>query len=85
MIIKTSELGTIEVVKDIRCDGCVNSCRDKEDLNYEYATFHAEWGYSSANDLDDWESHLCEKCALKVKAFIESLGGEVRVTHRNCV
>ena len=81
MIIKTTEPVQTEVVKDIVCDCCGNSCRDKDDLNYEYATFRASWGYSSANDLDDWESHLCESCALKVKTFIESLGGKVRITH----
>lgn len=82
MIIKTQEPGMIEVVKDIVCDCCGKSCQDKEGFNYEYATFHARWGYDSAHDLDDWESHLCEECALKVKAFIESMGGKVRITRR---
>lgn len=85
MIIKTQEPGTIEVVKDVICDCCGNSCRDKEGFNYEYATFHASWGYGSTNDLDNWESHLCEVCALKVKDFIEGLGGKVRITSRVCV
>ena len=80
MIIKAEELGKLLVIRDIICDCCGNSCY-KADLNYEYATFHARWGYCSANDLDEWESHLCEACSLKVRAFIESLGGKVRITH----
>ena len=85
MKIETEELGKVIVVKDIVCDCCGVSCRDKEGVNYEYATFHASWGYCSANDLDEWESHLCERCALKVRTFLESLGGKVRITHRVCV
>ena len=74
------ELVKTALVKDIVCDCCGNSCRDTADMNYEYAIFHADWGYGSSNDLSEWESHLCEACALKVKKFIESLGGKVRVS-----
>lgn len=80
MIIRVKQQSTIEVIKDIVCDCCGKSCRDKANINYEYATFHAGWGFASANDLDEWESHLCEVCALKVKTFIESQGGKVRIT-----
>jgi hypothetical protein len=68
---------SVEETVDIICDMCGKSC--KGEMNYEVATLEAYWGYSSKKDLDKWECHLCESCADKVKGFIESQGGKVRV------
>ena len=60
-----------EVVQDIICDCCGKSCLDSEKVNYELANLSAHWGFYSERDLEKWECDLCEKCAVKVKEFID--------------
>ena len=60
-----------EIVKDIVCDSCGQSTKDKYGMNYEYAIFNANWGYGSTMDDTRWEYHLCEQCAIKVRDFLE--------------
>jgi hypothetical protein len=50
----------------------------KKGYNYERAQLRADWGYDSKKDGVRWECDLCEDCADKVKAFIESIGGTIR-------
>jgi hypothetical protein len=71
----------LEVVVDVVCDICGLTCKKK--YNYEKATFGADWGYDSGKDTERWRCDLCEGCADKVKAFIESIGGEVHVKEYN--
>ena len=73
-----------EVLVEIFCDVCGETCLKHviNDLkSEEMAIFEAHWGYfSDGKDGDIWECDICEKCAIKVKRYIESLGGKVRVT-----
>ena len=39
----------------------------------------ADWGFWSKKDGEHHEVHLCERCYDKVKEFIESVGGKVRI------
>lgn len=71
----------IEEVEDIICDICGKSCRDKYDMNYEYSTLSASWGYGSHKDTEQWQGDFCENCSDKIKEFIESLGGKLETTY----
>ena len=66
---------------DITCDICGKSCRDSADMNYECVSFAGSWGYMSHKDTENWSCDICEPCADKTKAFIESIGGKVEVTY----
>lgn len=77
-----------KTMTDLLCDCCGRSCfklelgpMEKDFIHSyaEYALLTANWGYGSSRDGDRWECDLCETCALKVKEFIESLGGSVRI------
>ena len=69
------------VVSDIVCDCCGKSCLDDHKINYEFAHLVAHWGYCSHRDTEAWDCDLCEECAVKVKGFIENLGGKVRISN----
>ncbi len=66
-IIKTEAIDT-EVVEDVKCDICKESCRVK--MNgydmFEYATLHSNWGYGSDHDGDKTELHFCENCVGRI-------------------
>lgn len=69
----------IEIVVDVNCDVCGNSC--KCDIgNIEAAQIVAAWGYNSRKDCDTWKCDLCEDCFDRVVEFIESIGGKFNVT-----
>jgi hypothetical protein len=79
-----------EVVVGAICDMCGQSCAHKKghrqndpdgtDFCHEYGTLSANWGYwSDGRDLTQEECHLCETCFGKVRDFIRSQGGKVRV------
>lgn len=80
MIITEKQQIEENAITDIVCDCCGRSCRDEHGMNYEYAIFCASWGYYSQHDTEIWECHLCEACSEKVKAFIDHLGGTVRIS-----
>ena len=63
----------VDILVDILCDRCGNSCNagDAEFVDYEYAVLSASWGYYSRKDDTRWDIELCEECADKVKNFIE--------------
>lgn len=69
------------VLKDIICNCCGKSCLDSHGVNFEYAHLVANWGYGSSRDTEVWFCELCEDCAVKVKDFIEGLGGKVQIKH----
>lgn len=48
--------------EDVVCDKCGKSCRDDMDMNFEYATISAYWGYASSKDLYHDEAQICESC-----------------------
>lgn len=61
MIITKSIIKSREEVVDVICNQCGNSC--KGDMNMEYATVSAHWGYDSKHhDMEAYEIHLCEIC-----------------------
>ena len=70
-----------DILKDVQCDCCHNSCLDDEGMNYEYATLQADWGYASWMDGEKWLCHLCNKCSIKIRDFIKELGGEIEITY----
>ena len=55
---------TMDVVDDIRCDSCNKSCLDDCNLNFEYMTLKAKWGYGSHHDTEEWEAQICEQCVI---------------------
>ena len=72
------EIKTIptEVITDIICDSCGESCcvmniGDATTPNFEYMTLKANWGYGSKKDLEKWEAHICEKCVDEKLSFIK--------------
>lgn len=71
----------IEELEDLICDICGKSCRDHLDMNYEFSTLSASWGYGSSKDTTQWHGDFCENCSNKIKEFIESLNGELEVTY----
>lgn len=60
------------MLKDMVCDFCGESCRDKIDLNFEFSTLYAFWGYGSEHDDEILEKHFCEKCTYKIIERIEN-------------
>lgn len=48
--------------KDVICDKCGNSCRDSENMNFEFAEITAHWGYMSKKDCEKHTAQVCEKC-----------------------
>lgn len=56
MEIKEKVLLVTEVVSNIVCNICGNSCPDN------FAELKAEWGYNSQKDLEIHLAHICEEC-----------------------
>jgi len=71
----------IEELEDIICDICGKSCKDDLNMNYEFSTLSASWGYGSHADTTQWYGEFCESCSGKIKEFIESLNGKLEVTY----
>jgi hypothetical protein len=69
MKIKAKENREIEVITDIICDSCGKSC--KTDVDYEYMTLEANWGYGTENDLEKWSAHIYEDCVDEKLSFIK--------------
>lgn len=70
----------MKTTTDITCDICNKSCKD-ELGNFEYALLEADWGYTSNKDLEQHSCYMCETCYDKVKSFIESINGSIKVKH----
>jgi hypothetical protein len=63
MLRKEQETQNIEVVKDILCNKCGNSCKGLEPQSFEFALLSVHWGYGSTNrDGEVHEAHLCQTC-----------------------
>lgn len=54
------ELKEQDVLKDITCDCCGESCQTE--YGFEYMGLSANWGFMSNKDLEKWEAQICEKC-----------------------
>jgi hypothetical protein len=80
----SDEVIEVEAVVDILCNRCGKSIvveRSKskgalvEALWDEKAKLSANWGYNSSRDGEQWNADLCEDCADKVRALIDSGDG----------
>lgn len=62
-----------EVVGDVICNMCGDSCRDYIDAahthcNYNYAAITSNFGYGSTlYDGEEFEAHICESCYQKIE------------------
>ena len=68
----------VEEVVDVTCDRCGNSCRDKINMNLEYAEMKAMWGYGSGKDCERHKIQLCEPC---YDVIITTMGIKVQISH----
>lgn len=60
------------VLTDLLCDVCGKSCRTNyADVNFEYATLTAQWGYFSRKDGDNYAMELCEDCFDDVIKYLQ--------------
>lgn len=62
---------TCEKLGDVFCDVCGESC--KREVDYEYATLKASWGYDSNKDLQIHNIQLCESCFDKTILFLKQI------------
>ena len=61
----------VDVVSDIRCDVCDESCSPVEGYDPLYGTLSAKWGYGSTHDGEAYEVHLCESCFFQTLANLQ--------------
>jgi superfamily II helicase len=64
-----------DVIDDIICDICQNSCVSENcydgNPEYNYLTINGSFGYFSKNkDCESWDAHICENC---VDNFLEKI------------
>ena len=65
----TTKKTEVEILEDVICDSCGNSC--KNSTNFEFMTLENYWGYGSKKDGDFWQAHICEKCVDEKFNFIK--------------
>ena len=70
-----------EVLEDVICDICGKSCKINLSALYEFSILKATWGYGSHKDCTQWDGEFCEECSGKLKIYIESLGGNLRIAN----
>jgi len=86
MLVRQRQHREVEVIADVVCDRCGQSCVNREVWGApesvedattiaEVATFEAHWGYGSHHDGERWLAHLCEACAEAVREFIDTGAG----------
>ena len=61
----------VDVVSDIRCDVCDESCSPFDGYDPLYGTLSAKWGYGSTHDGEAYEVHLCESCFFQALASLQ--------------
>ena len=54
----------VDMLEDILCDMCGNSCRSGD--YYNRMKLYAHWGYDSAKDGEFYIADVCETCVDKV-------------------
>jgi hypothetical protein len=74
----------VDVVTDVICDSCGESCKidsfvidnekreDHGEMHYkfEYMELSANWGFDSGKDTETWKAQVCEKCVDEKFGFI---------------
>jgi len=75
----------VDVITDIICDCCGESCKVNEfvidnDLRddhgemyyaFEYMELKVNWGYDSSKDTETWKAQVCEKCVDEKFTFVK--------------
>ncbi len=61
----------VDVVSDIRCDVCDESCSPVEGYSPQVGTLSARWGYGARHDGEAYEVHLCESCFFQALASLQ--------------
>ena len=61
----------VQVVHQVRCDGCDASCTDNI-FGSDYAELSAFWGYNSALDGTKYDIQLCENCFLDIIRMLKT-------------
>jgi len=64
-----TELVPTEVLEDIICDCCGQSCKTEFD-DYNFMSIESHWIYPSQQEQEIWTAQLCEKCANERLNFI---------------
>lgn len=82
-----------KVLVDICCDVCGKSCKndyDKEldrelsqNVDFEYATLRATWGYFSRKDGESYHLDICENCFDDVVKHIDAQKTQKRENENN--
>ena len=70
----------VDSIVDVECDICHQSCKREIGIEYAQLSVPGGWGYDSRKDGERHECDMCEDCYDKVREFIKSLGGHVRVS-----
>jgi hypothetical protein len=79
-----------EIIEDVICDCCGNSCKvdygviendlridNGEEYNeFEYMSMRAVWGYRSNKDTQVWTAQICEKCVDEKFGFVKFKKGK---------
>jgi hypothetical protein len=85
MEIKEIQTKKQEVVVDIICDSCGQSCKKYQSnvdnpvrtdhgepyYSFEYMELKATWGYHSDYDTEQWTAQVCQKCVDGKLSFIK--------------
>jgi hypothetical protein len=85
MEIKEIQNKKVEIITDIICDSCGQSCKVREDIidndlrldhvqpsySFEFMDLEAHWGYDSGKDCESWSAQICEKCVDEKLSFIK--------------
>jgi hypothetical protein len=66
---KTYKKKTVKVLDKIHCDCCGENC--SKDIDHEYASIEATWGYLSNQDGTQYDIQICETCFTEVLDFIK--------------
>ena len=61
----------VDVLSDIRCDVCEESCSPVEGYGPQVGTLSAKWGYGARHDGEAYEVHLCESCFFQALASLQ--------------
>lgn len=86
MEIKETKKRNVEIITDIICDCCGESCKKYESTVdnpirhdhgekfyvHEFMKLEAHWGYySESKDTEKWTAQICEKCVDEKFSFIK--------------
>jgi len=96
MEVKEIELRKSEVVTDIICDCCGDSCKKEEytvendaridngekKYIFSFMNLEAGWDYYSGKDMEHWTAQICEKCVDEKLSFIKFNKGKTKFSQQ---